>query len=99
MDTSDWPLSAALDRHLRRLGHLVGLAERDGRESPWYAVYNHALTFMAARNETDDNPLYVWPQCSLFAKDLDEVEEADTKSEPESAGELEIFIVIVFGLS
>lgn len=91
MDTSDWPLSTsgALDKHLRRLSHLVDLAKRDGRESPWYAVYSHVLTFMAARNETDEDPLYVWPQCSMYAK---VTKQQDAEEQPQPAGELRLLL-------
>lgn len=71
MSMSDWSIcvpSRPLDQHIRKLNHLVDLAMRGTRESPWYTVYCHVLTFMAARSETEDAPLYVWPQCSLFAE-------------------------------
>lgn len=73
MTSSNWPHSVqglSLGPHLRKVDLLVGLAQRSTRESMWYAVYNHVLMFMAARNETDADPLYVWPQSSLFAKPL-----------------------------
>lgn len=91
MPTSNWPLkiSGSLGQHIPRLRHLIDIAQRDTHESPWYVVYNHVLMFMATRNETDDAPLYVWPQCSLIAKIPNEentTSQVGPTDEPSQAG-------------